>query len=878
MNKRIVSILLCLLLIVGVAQPVAAQKPETEEARSLDLVITDTNSFLQFAQNCRLDSYSRDLYVILEADIDLADVDFSSIPHFSGIFDGQGHTVSGLQLATDGSAQGLFRYLTDTAVVQNLAVLGTVEPGGSRNLIGGIAGENSGSILNCSFTGVVSGGDYVGGIAGRNGVAGVIEGCSVAGELCGEHFVGGITGENLGVIRDCSNEAAINTTAVQNTVKISDINLDTLTNSEAVNTVTDIGGVAGTSSGVIRSCVNRADVGYQHMGYNIGGIAGTQVGYIVKCENYGKIYGRKEVGGIVGQMEPAAMVEFTEDALQSLQQQLETMGDMIDRTAYNASVGTAGLSSQIGALQQQSQVAQDAVAGLIPDRENPQLPDPDAILAAQSTLSNSLTSMNSSIRGMASSAQSTLNSVTEDLQVISGQINTMTQTISNAGENLGGSVIDVSDQDTPEDLTGKVEWCNNYGDVLADLNVGGITGAICVESDYDFSEDWELYGDLSLNFNGEVRAVLQNCENRGVVTGQKQNIGGIVGWQMAGLVKNSTNIGNVAGGNADHVGGISGRSTGFIRACNARCQVQGSTVAGGIAGSAGVVTDSLSLVQLVGVSEKVGAILGQHEARYGQEETPIAENFYLPAGEDPGAIDGISYDGIAQPMSQQEFQKLENLPNAFKSVLVEFVFPDETRQQIRLVPGGQLEAKDIPAVPEKEGYSGSWAGLAEADLSNVLFDMQFYTTYTGYRVTLESQQTRDNGLPLLLLEGSFTEKAELSIAQLDMTPALEKNEVLLAGWKVSANEPGDTAHLWCGADAEHVKLLVNGQETSYQADGSYLVFPLETVEAEIFLVQTPAFAWATVAILGGAALVLLLLAVVLRKKRKQKNTGLQPIA
>ena len=62
----------------------------------------------------------------------------------------------------------------------------------------------------------------------------------------------------------------------------------------------DAGGIAGFSDGTIGNCRNNAVVGYQHIGYGIGGTAGRQSGYIENCSNYGRIYGRKDVGGIVG--------------------------------------------------------------------------------------------------------------------------------------------------------------------------------------------------------------------------------------------------------------------------------------------------------------------------------------------------------------------------------------------------------------------------------------------------------------------------------------------------------------------------------------------------------------------------------------------------
>ena len=165
----------------------------------------------------------------------------------------------------------------------------------------------------------------MGGIAGVNTVTGVIENCHSMGTVSGSHFVGGIAGENMGIIRDCANHAAVNTTPRQNSVQLPDINIDSLTNTEAANIATDIGGIAGISGGVIRKCENLGNVGYRQMGYNIGGIAGTQSGYITDCVNRGHIQGRKEVGGIVGQMEPAIVIAYSKDTLQILKGQLSEL-------------------------------------------------------------------------------------------------------------------------------------------------------------------------------------------------------------------------------------------------------------------------------------------------------------------------------------------------------------------------------------------------------------------------------------------------------------------------------------------------------------------------------------------------------------------------
>ena len=107
MNKRIFALLLSLLMVVTMSMPVCAAN--TKETEKEPLVITNAAELLAFAEQCRLDTYSRGLTVTLAEDIDLTDVDFAPIPVFSGSFDGNGHRITGLRLTGEGSVQGLFR-------------------------------------------------------------------------------------------------------------------------------------------------------------------------------------------------------------------------------------------------------------------------------------------------------------------------------------------------------------------------------------------------------------------------------------------------------------------------------------------------------------------------------------------------------------------------------------------------------------------------------------------------------------------------------------------------------------------------------------------------------------------------------------------------
>lgn len=865
--KRGLTWLLCLALTLGTV-PVTQAQAETGRA----ITITTKDAFLDFAERCRLDSYSQGLTVTLAADIDLRDTDFMGIPTFGGSFDGNHHSITGLSITADGSAQGLFRYLRSGAQIRDLTVEGTVSPGGSRDDVGGIVGHNLGLVENCKFDGLVSGGDQVGGIAGRNGLGGIISGCRVFGNVVGDHFAGGLVGNNAGVIRDCSNTAQVNTTEVQNQVDISQVTLDTLTGTETVAAVTDIGGIAGGSSGVIRSCENRGNVGYRHMGYNVGGIAGSQSGYLTDCRNYGQIYGRKEVGGIVGQMEPTVCVIFEEDTLQTLQSQVDTMGAMANQTVSEAQSDVAGVKSQIDRLQGQIQDARDALDTLVPDPENPTLPDADTVLAAQNVLSGSLSGMQGTLQTMVSQTTGAVNDLSSNVQTLTGQLNQISATLSTASENLGGSITDISDLDTPDDLNGKVSDCANLGDVLGDLNAGGIAGAMALENDLDPEDDLELSGRLSLNFEGELRVVILDCENTGTVTAKRQNVGGLVGLMSLGLVKESHNTGVVSAESANYVGGIAGRSSGYIRACAARAIVSGQTCVGGIAGSGAVVSDCKAMVRLDGAKEKQGAILGIRE-----EEDQVERNLYLSVGIDLGGIDGISYEGIAQSMEEEDFFALEGLPRVFLYRRIYAVMEDGTRHIFSIRRGSRLTAWDVlPELPEKAGYTATWEGPEE---EGIRFDAVYQAVYLPLESVIGSDLTGAGGLPVLLAQGTFGPDPTLTVEQNAEVPEVQGRETVLGAWRFTLPEDGRDITLRALAEGEEERLRVmvlggdgTWRDVEAQTNGSYLVFALRTGDMGYCLISmgpdNRPLLWLTA---GATVMVLLVVTVLLRKRGKGKK-------
>ncbi len=886
--KRISALLLCLLLVLSL--PVTALAEEAQDSEEgTTLRIARRQQFLDFAENCRLDSYSRNLSVILLTDIDLTGVDFSGIPIFCGNFDGNGHTVSGLSITRDGSNMGLFRYVDASAVIQDLTVSGEVTPDGSRSAVGGIAGHNAGKIQNCFFDGTVSGSDDVGGIAGINAITGIIDGCHSKGVITGDHRVGGVVGNNLGVVRSCNNRSGVNTTAEENQIKLSDISLETITGSESVSTVTDIGGIAGTSSGVIRQSKNRGNVGYQHMGYNVGGIAGTQTGYLYKCENFAQVYGRKEVGGIVGQMEPTTFIEYTEDTMQILQSQLGTVSNLTGQAFSTIQDGNSDMGVQVDDLYNSLVDAKDALDTLLPNGDEPYPPDRDTIDAAINNANSSLAAAGSSLYAIMDSVNDTADSLSRIMRSIAGQISAMSATVGSASQNLGGTIEDISDRDTAEILSGKVEKCTNSGAVLGDLNAGGVVGAIAYENRLDPENDLQIGGDNSMNFDTQLRAVILGCDNSGSVTAKRQNVGGIVGWMALGLTKDCLSTGSIDAEDANYVGGVAGRSDGYVRRCSAKSAITGNAYVGGIAGEGLTITDCRSMVQLTG-SEKTGAILGLKGEHSGflksesddtdeTEEDTVTGNYYLTVGFDIGAIDGVSYADSAQPLEHDDFVELEGLDPIFKVISVRFVYDDGMMHTVTLAPGEALSPDSIPKLPEKAGYVGRWDGLADADLSDIRFDVSFPAVYTAEWETVQSEPLGESKLPTLLAQGQFSDNAPIQLTQMTKGPAPGVHDKFLEGYAFTLpTGTADTLRYLPETEQKNVRVMVKGadgswREVSHTQDGSYLVFAIEDGDESFCLIGSmkKSVSWLPIIGAGGAAVVALLVVILLVHHRRKKK-------
>ena len=113
---------------------------------------------------------------------------------FRGTFDGNGFVVGGVYINNVKDYQGLFGYFGGDRVgtIKNLGVVASYVKG--HHYVGGLAGGNFATIINCYFTGNVTGDNHVGGLAGVLYSYSNTTNCYASGEVFGYHAVGGLAG------------------------------------------------------------------------------------------------------------------------------------------------------------------------------------------------------------------------------------------------------------------------------------------------------------------------------------------------------------------------------------------------------------------------------------------------------------------------------------------------------------------------------------------------------------------------------------------------------------------------------------------------------------------------------------------------------------
>jgi hypothetical protein len=311
-NVYLSAITAAVLVIAGIMASCQTEAEETDPKAA----------FLAFAE--AVNGGNTSLNFTLEADIDLSDIKpFTPIGSkdapFIGVFDGNGHIITGLDIRGD-SFTALFAMNGGT--IRNFTAAGTVTARGQdlTDYAAGIVAYNSynGVIedVTANITVNASGRYNVGGIAGFNGCdvinpaspyyspdesyearaaayksGGLITRCLNTGPITGYSKTGGIVGENAGTVSQCANTSSI-------------VSLKTGASSA--------GGIAGRNgdnwqpieTGLIDSCYNTGKVGSPTRWW-IGGITGWRNDFSVvsNCYTAGELLGERQCNPIVGEQD-----------------------------------------------------------------------------------------------------------------------------------------------------------------------------------------------------------------------------------------------------------------------------------------------------------------------------------------------------------------------------------------------------------------------------------------------------------------------------------------------------------------------------------------------------------------------------------------------
>ena len=351
-------IVLTLVFLFTLSLPVSVKAEGTTDIRTAD-------EFVNFAENCHVDSYSKGKTFNLMNDIDLSGYDFEGVPIFTGIFNGNNHTITGVTIKTNKIEVGLFGTITETGSIRDLNVEGEIVPNGIVEAVGGVASINYGEIKNCSFKGEVVNSSYLsnteaiqttGGIVGINKDTGSIIMCKTEGIVSGLKNTGGIAGENYGTITGSENSASINTSVVDRGGKLKDLKVTSFKSLLALFSFKKMyaceneGGIAGLSSGNIIACTNKGVISHGHNGYNVGGIVGKSSGYVYDSKNSGEVSGNSNVGGICGLLEPGVILKYSDDIISQVHGDVNTLFDMIDNTLVGSRNSISGISYSLSSL------------------------------------------------------------------------------------------------------------------------------------------------------------------------------------------------------------------------------------------------------------------------------------------------------------------------------------------------------------------------------------------------------------------------------------------------------------------------------------------------------------------------------------------------
>ncbi len=562
----------------------------------------------------------------LVTNIDLKDVELSvigsEVSPFTGVFDGNDHTISNFTcISTDTADTGLFGHIDGLkAEVKNLGLIAPhVETETARD-VGALVGRlDEGTIRNCYIQdgnvsgrsylrrkegGIYGGGSTVGGLVGMN--RGTVIGCRATCSVFGSNRAGGLAGMSTGTIINCTSSGNVSgNLCVAGLLGTND------TNGE----VTGCSSTGNVSAVFLFTEAPSVVLGHWQIepkGLRAGGLVGDNTGKIVDSYARGDVSGTDIVGGLVG----------SNGYIQRWDLYSESPGEIIN----SYSTGTVSGTSDVGGLVGLHEVG--PVISCFWDIQT----------SGQATSAAGVGKTTAQMRDFRTYLDAGWD--------LAGEIQNGTSEIWQMPPEGGYPVLSVFAGYTPPQLRGSGTPDDPYlianamelGAVVryspsahyrltASLDLSGIRWGTGVIPHFEGTFDGNghtishltIQGRSRLGLFGQVRSGAQ-IKNLGVidvnVVGSSHYVGGLVAVN-AGAVTGCYSTGAVnSGGSEQHydIGGLMGSNAGAVTQCHSTATVSGtSSGAGGlVGGNGGTLTECYSTGTVSTTGGNVGGLAGHN--------------------------------------------------------------------------------------------------------------------------------------------------------------------------------------------------------------------------------------------------------------------------
>ena len=469
---------------------------------------------------------------------------------FTGILDGDGHSVSGIYINSTADDQGLVGVLGEGGTLQDLGVKASYIKGGYY--VGGVCGENQGTVTNCYNSGSVTGVYRVGGLCGYNYAT--VTNCYNTGSVTGRDMVGGLCGKNMmGTVTNCYNSGNV------------------------AGTGDYVGGLCGMNEfGTMTNCYNTGNVTGNN---SVGGLCGWNYGTVTNCYYL-------DTCGAAGVGTSKTADEFASGEVAWLlqnEQAEQVWGQTIGTDEYPVLGGEKVLQIGNGYV---NELKQDGDGFYL-------ISTADELRLFASMVNGGQTSINGKL-----TADILLNNTegwenwgstapTNSWTPIGSGSQPFTGTLDGDGHSVSGIYINST---------------ADYQGLVGYLGSGGTLQNVGVKTSY-------IKGGYSVGgLCGRNNGTVTNCYNTGTVTGTGDYAGGLCGYNNSGTVTNCYNTGSVSGNR--FVGGLCGDNSGNVTNCYNTGSVEGNDYVGGLCGTnSSPVTNCYNTGSVTG-TERVGGVCG----------------------------------------------------------------------------------------------------------------------------------------------------------------------------------------------------------------------------------------------------------------------------